>query len=97
MPDIVSDTISNARLDFAGQALLCLRWIGNAKGDRGRGRSRDVPHTEGPVICSAVERIVTVILLGCVCLVVKRIGSFANASDITSGDGVVNRMTCVLG
>lgn len=94
MPRILRQRVRDTRI-YAARHALCKGFIVVLKGDGIPRQRRQVPKVVRPVVCPAVERVITVVLLEVVGHVVEREGAVADAVDIAPRDGVVNRVAGV--
>lgn len=94
MPRILRQRVCDTRIHAPRHALR-KGFIVVLKGDGIRRQRRQVPEVVRPVVCPAVERVITVVLLEVVGHVVEREGAVADTVDVAPRDGVVNRVAGV--
>jgi len=97
VPHIALHTVGDVGIDAAGHALLAIGLVGNGEGDGVSRQASHIPVAVRPVIGSAVERVLSVILLSLVCRVAQLIRRLADAANIATWDGIIDGMTWVLG
>jgi len=97
VPGRVLYAVRDTSFDLAGHALLRTLRINDAESDGVVGHSSHVPDSVGPVVCAAMQSVVAIILLRHVRLAVESVHALSDTADVSTGDGVVNRMSRILG
>lgn len=96
-PCAVRHRVGHRGLDAAGHALGRVGLVQDGEGDRVGGEGRDVERAVRPVVGSAVQRVLPIVFLRLVRHPINRVLSIADAVGVPAGDGIVHRVTGVLG
>ena len=97
VPLVLRDRVRDARIHTANHTQRRVGSIADGEGDGRVCHGADVPHPEGPIVCTAVEGVWAIVLLSVVRDVVNGVFAVANAVDISAWDGIVDGMSRVDG